>query len=111
MRRPRQGRKGVPSEAALESVAPDPQFCGGDRKQGIPKGFCLKAQGCEERATLGKAVREIGNPNGVVGSVRGESGRNPVGVVMVCAMFPKGSSFLATLGWRTQSFWDWRYIS
>jgi len=30
--------------------------------------------------------------------------RNPVGVVDLCTLVTQGSSFLATLGWRTQSF-------
>ena len=34
-------------------------------------------------------------------------GRNPVGVDCSLASDPQGSSCLATLGWRTQSRWDW----
>jgi hypothetical protein len=32
----------------------------------IPKGFRLKAQGCEERATLGQTAKIPVNPEGVV---------------------------------------------
>ena len=71
-------------------------------------GFRLKAQGCEARATLGKGTGEFGNPNGVVAPVRDEHGHNPVGVGEVCGRGTQGSSCLATLGWRTQSLWDWK---
>ena len=52
-----------------------------DRTRGsaIPKGLCLPAQGCEERATLG------GGPQ---------------------RFQPQRSSFLATLGFEPQSLWD-----
>jgi len=36
------------------------------------------------------------------------AGRNPGGVVDPFWPFPQGSSCLATLGWRTQSLWDWK---
>src|SRR5437588_8055527 len=38
---------------------------------------------------------------------RSADGRNPVGVVIFSRRWSQGSSFLATLGWRTQSLWDW----
>jgi hypothetical protein len=41
-------------------------MAGWKRKRGIPKGFRLKAQGCEERASLGTHRRTVNNPNGVV---------------------------------------------
>src|SRR5258707_7577601 len=41
-------------------------FPGGTQKWRIPKGFRLKAQGCEGRATPGKHCRDIDNNNGVV---------------------------------------------
>jgi hypothetical protein len=34
----------------------------------IPKGFRNKAQGCEERATLGNQIQDGFNPNGVAPS-------------------------------------------
>ena len=38
---------------------------------------------------------------------RGAQRHNPVGVDDALRMRTQGSSFLATLGWRTQSRWDW----
>src|SRR5438128_546178 len=72
----------------------------------IPTGLCPPAQGCEERATLGKGAKEIGNPNGVVALGRGDYRRNPVGVGVVRTWFSQGSSFLATLGFESESLWD-----
>src|SRR6266850_1983650 len=50
----------------------------------IPKGLRPPAQGCEERATLGKWNSEIPNPNGVVPPSRahrsGSKRRNPFGI-------------------------------
>jgi hypothetical protein len=51
----------------------------------IPKGLCPPAQGCEARATLGKRVESIVNPNGVVtewhfgegGKIESRSGHDP----------------------------------
>jgi len=63
----------------------------------IPKGLRPPAQGCEERATLGKSEGEIVNPNGVAAQGRDEYGHNPVGVGGVPQSFSPGSSFLATL--------------
>ena len=45
----------------------------------IPKGFRLKAQGCEPRATLGKPSRQRPTPTGLRLQAR-TGGRNPVGV-------------------------------
>ena len=38
---------------------------------------------------------------------RGRNGRNRVAVGNILRTVTQGSSFLATLGWRTQSRWDW----
>ena len=46
------------------------------------------------------------NPNGVAAR-RGESWCNPVGVEIIRTV-TQGSSFLATLGYETQSLWDCR---
>jgi hypothetical protein len=77
----------------------------------IPTGFRPKAQGCEERATLGHHQTNIPNRNAVTAnllpSLAREICRNPVGVVRPLTQFTQGSSFLATLGWRMQSLWDW----
>src|SRR6266446_4996471 len=72
----------------------------------IPKGFCNKAQGCEERATLGNIASRPTNPNGVA-SVRAERRHNPVGVERWFARSPRVARRLATLGWRTRSLRDW----
>ena len=76
----------------------------------IPTGFRPKAQGCEQRATLGNRRHDIHNPNGVVAisyaSFPRRRCRNPVGVGGFFSMFTQGSSFLATLGFGTQSLWD-----
>jgi len=44
------------------------------------------------------------NPNGVAFAPQS---RNPVGVERNFDPLTQGSSFLATLGWQTQSLWDW----
>ena len=49
------------------------------------------------------------NPNGVASAVAAEFGQRqtqPRGVDVVWPD-PQGSSFLATLGWKSQSLWDW----
>jgi hypothetical protein len=68
----------------------------------IPKGFGRKAQGCEERATLGNRAAIVLNPKGVA-PVRLVS--TPLGLASF-GISTQGSSFLATLGWETQSRWD-----
>ena len=75
-------------------------------RAGIPKGFRNKAQGCEQRAPLGKGEEGIGNPHGIVALEHDEYRHKPDGVVKVCTIFSQGSSLLATLGWRTESLWD-----
>src|SRR6266853_733257 len=48
----------------------------------IPKGFRNKAQGCEERATLGSCVRSMTTLKGLrPTATTARQGRNPVGVV------------------------------
>ena len=75
----------------------------------IPTGFRPKAQGCEERATLGQRSANNTNRNAVVAITSAAIARaiccNPVGVVENLIPFTQGSS--ATLGWKTQSLWDW----
>ena len=76
----------------------------------IPTGFRLKAQGCAPGATLGHLPANIINRNAVAAipssSVARDVCHNPVGVGDDLIPFTQGSSFLATLGWRTQSRWD-----
>ena len=75
----------------------------------IPTGFCLKAQGCDVGATLGIRPQSVFNRNAVAAlpfssTVHGIC-HNPVGVVKYWIRLSQGS--YATLGWRTQSRWDW----
>jgi len=72
----------------------------------IPKGFRLKAQGCEPRATLGNQSGNGFNPNGVATAVV-TLVPQPRWGWRALARRSQGSSLLATLGWRTQSLWDW----
>ena len=76
----------------------------------IPTGFRLKAQGCAAGATLGRRSTNIINRNAVVAipfsPVTRAVCHNPVGVGSDLFSFTQGSSFLTTLGWRTQSLWD-----
>ena len=76
----------------------------------IPTGFRLKAQGCAPDATLGHLPANIINRNAVAAipfsSVTRDVCHNPVGVGSDLFSFSQGSSFLATLGWKTQSLWD-----
>ena len=74
---------------------------------GIPTGFWNKAQGCEERATLGHRLEMNPNPNGVVSFNAIWATQPRWGCFQFC-LHPQGSSFLTTLGCVTQSLWDWR---
>ena len=77
--------------------------------RGIPKGFWPKAQGCEERATLGNRRAHLTTPKGLwpkVARVRIRIGRNRFAVGDFLPTMSRGSSCLATPGWRSQSLWD-----
>jgi len=80
--------------------------CAGSCRR-IPKGFRNKAQGCEARATLGKCGIVYANPNGVASSDHPENAATPLGLCRYRST-TQGSSWLATLGWMTQSPWDWK---
>ena len=54
--------------------------------------------------TLGAQREIIFNPNGVASS--GPRAATVSGLMM-SGRVTQGSSFLATLGWKTQSLWDW----
>ena len=54
----------------------------------IPTGLCLEAQGCEERATLGKCDQHLPTPTGLRLS-HGSCGHNPVGVVDTTGVVPR----------------------
>src|SRR5439155_22230150 len=77
-------------------------FPAGNKRRRIPKGFRLKAQAGEGRATLGKHCADVGSPNGVVAAFAAPPGHNPVGVADFSLTPTLGSSSLATTGWRTQ---------
>ncbi len=79
----------------------------------IPTGFRPKAQGCEERVTLGQRYADIINRKAVVAipfsSAAGGICHNPVGVDENLIPFTQGSSCVATLGWMIQSLQDWPF--
>jgi len=94
------------------------------REGSIPTGLCLKAQGCEERATLGKYWQPGGASSedefsrrvaGVAAQTRGRMGRTvrlglkgttPLGLRTNPTVPTQGSSMLATLGFVAESLWD-----
>ena len=86
--------------------------CGGltfafptSRPSSIPKGLRPPAQGCRVReATLGGPAKIVINPNGVASRLAIKAA-TPLGLFSV-ESFSQGSSFLATLGWRSESLWD-----
>src|SRR6266576_290579 len=73
----------------------------------IPKGLRNKAQGCEERATLGKAS-EGSQPQRGCGIVLypSSSATTLSGLPSMWRAFSQGSSFLAPLGFIAESLWD-----
>jgi hypothetical protein len=75
---------------------------GGVGQWRIPKGFRLKVQGCEARATVGNSRVGTSTPKELccikrAGLGRGEQRRNTVGVDGVLRMRTRGSSCLAGL--------------
>jgi Tol biopolymer transport system component len=79
----------------------------------IPKGLHHSAQGCEERATLGGLAADD-QPRRGCALVRHRAfdtgSHNPFGVEVAFYTNSQGSSFLATLGYATESRWDSRTI-
>src|SRR6266436_5462521 len=71
-----------------------------------PKGIQQQSPGLRGTSYPGSFASGPANPNGVA-SIGGERGHNPVGVEKRFARFPRVARRLATLGWRTQSLWDW----
>src|SRR5437879_8045717 len=73
----------------------------------IPKGLRNKAQGCEERATLGKETDDS-QPQRGCGMVLfpWSSATTLSGLFPMSRAFSQGSSFLATLGFIAESLWD-----
>src|SRR6266516_3453100 len=69
----------------------------------IPKGLRSKAQGCEERATLGNRNERPQPQRGCVAFL--PPNHNPV-VVEMPRLATQGCSFLATLGFGSESLWD-----
>src|SRR5712691_7063732 len=63
---------------------------GDTRRRRIPKGFRNKAQGCEERATLGSCVRSMTTLKGLrPKATAAQRGHNPVGVVKQRSPLPR----------------------
>jgi len=75
--------------------------------EAIPKGFRLKAQGCEARATLGKKGEKGINPNGVA-AAENLSDATPLGLDQAWRRCPRGRRGAPTLGFGTESRWDSR---
>src|SRR6266850_1522039 len=73
----------------------------------IPKGLCLSAQGCEERATLGHRSQIFPTLKRFA-ACGSRFDATPVGVDESFDSYSQGSSFLATLGWKTQPRWGSR---
>src|SRR5689334_6365234 len=73
----------------------------------IPKGLRNKAQGCEERATLGKCTLHRDNPERVAADDNGNRTMpQPLWGCKLSVTLTQGSSFLATLGFVAESLWD-----
>src|SRR5882724_9777894 len=73
----------------------------------IPKGLCNSAQGCEERATLGKATDDSQPQRGCgIALFPRSSATTLSGLSPMSRAFSQGSSFLATLGFIAESLWD-----
>src|SRR5882672_8652880 len=73
----------------------------------IPKGLCNSAQGCEERATLGKAIDDSQPQRGCGMALFPRSFATTLsGLSPMSRAFSQGRSFLATLGFIAESLWD-----
>ena len=73
----------------------------------IPKGLRPKAQGCEERATLGNRLAKQQPQRGCDPRCTFTKAETPLGFYLSDPL-PQGSSFLATLGFVAESRWDSR---
>src|SRR5687767_751327 len=71
-----------------------------------PNGIPSQSPGLRGTSYPGCRVEEEHNPHGVASRTCARRD-NPVGVESHFLMVPQGSSYLATLGWKTQSFRDW----
>src|SRR5437868_7014253 len=70
----------------------------------IPRGLCISAQGCERRATLGSKATVFQPQRGCV-IARQVVAATPLGL-FATYFVTQGSSFLATLGYTTESLRD-----
>ena len=61
----------------------------------IPKGFRLRAQGCEERAALGVPEKDAFNPNGVVAESRQHIGSDSPQPKVESGFYPAKSGYPA----------------
>src|SRR5438093_9889296 len=71
----------------LESALPDPCTHPEPDLERIPTGFRTTAQGCEERATLGRPHRRSSTPTGLC-HVRDNSATTPLGLITPRTHFP-----------------------
>src|SRR2546430_511740 len=85
-----------------------PHDCGGKPTGGrispIPTGLRNKAQGCEERATLGQSSMSSSTPMGLRHIAVPQP--QPRWGCADSGRLTQGSSFLATLGFGPESLWD-----
>ena len=72
-----------------------------------PNGIPAISPGLRGPSYPGSGEWNCANPNGVVSALSIRR-CNPVGVEILSGHISQGSSSLATLGWMTQSLWDWR---
>src|SRR4051812_38749775 len=72
----------------------------------IPKGLRNKAQGCEERATLGKVTDDSQPQRGCGMASFTQSSATTLSGLSTMSAFSQGSSSLATLGFVAESLWD-----
>src|SRR5258707_15734048 len=109
MKQPQRSQCGKTATEPRECLHPTRFFRAGSKKRRIPKGFRLKAQGCESASYPGKSCKLRLNPNGVASVSAALSSHNPVGVADFFRALTQGSSprraeaqregwFLATLG-------------
>jgi hypothetical protein len=70
-----------------------------------PEGIVSSSPGLRGTSYPGLMERDASTPTGLCRAGRA-TGPNPFRVDDVCFTIPQGSSFLATLGFMTESLWD-----
>src|SRR6266699_1039458 len=79
----------------------------------IPKGLRPPAQGCEQRATLGKVIERNYNPNGVAARslvLIAPMWPQPLWGCFPLRVCPRVARKLATLGFEPESLWDSAFL-